>query len=295
MRQGDGADLLGPNDPRSATIGVVYVAPQDDRQTVLTAILTQDKLGRKQVVVVLPEQNKAFQRPVDFDGLKNIRRGLKSEIVFVTPNGPGPAEFARQRRFPVYSSIESFTHSLKTATPGNGSSNGSAKKRIFGFGRKQDAAAAVAVASVARSGVEEVPGSPNHTNGSVNTPQHESISEASVDPNVVDEKNGSIGRKAAVAGMAGLGVGAGVTALVDEHQASSTLERSEVDWNGQSPGGTVAHANGDSLSSSMPVQDGEEPERTGTVDEQNGVDAGPGIITFSANATRPKTFPPIAV
>src|SRR6516162_1066711 len=99
MRQGDGTDLLGPNDPRSATIGVVYVAPSDDRQSVLTAILTQDKLGRKQVVVVLPERNKAFQRPVDFDGLKNMRRGLKSEIIFIATTGPGPAEFARHRRF----------------------------------------------------------------------------------------------------------------------------------------------------------------------------------------------------
>ncbi len=49
MRQGDGADLLGANDPRSASIGIIYVAPTDDRQSVLAAILTQDKLGRKQV------------------------------------------------------------------------------------------------------------------------------------------------------------------------------------------------------------------------------------------------------
>ena len=90
MRQGDGADLLGANDSRSADIGIIYVAPDDNRQTVLTAILTQDKLGRKQVAVVLPDQNKAFQRPVDFEGLKNMRRGLKTEIVFIAPNGPGP-------------------------------------------------------------------------------------------------------------------------------------------------------------------------------------------------------------
>jgi hypothetical protein len=99
MRQGDGADLLGANDPRSANVGIIYVAPNDDRQTVLTAILTQDKLGRKQVAVVLPDQNKAFQRPVDFEGLKKMRRGLKTEIVFIAPTGPGPAEFARHRHF----------------------------------------------------------------------------------------------------------------------------------------------------------------------------------------------------
>lgn len=114
MRQGDGADLLGVNDPRSANVGIIYVAPNDDRQTVLTAILTQDKLGRKQVAVVLPGQNKAFQRPVDFEGLKNMRRGLKTEIVFIAPNGPGPAEFARHRHFDVFPSLEAYSQSFQT-------------------------------------------------------------------------------------------------------------------------------------------------------------------------------------
>ena len=114
MRQGDGADLLGVNDPRSANVGIIYVAPNDDRQTVLTAILTQDKLGRKQVAVVLPGQNKAFQRPVDFEGLKNMRRGLKTEIVFIAPNGPGPAEFARHRHFDVFPSLEAYGQTFQT-------------------------------------------------------------------------------------------------------------------------------------------------------------------------------------
>ncbi|HLH61046.1 MAG TPA: hypothetical protein VKV20_05125 [Ktedonobacteraceae bacterium] len=128
MRQGDGADLLGANDPRSSEIGVIYVAPNDDRQSVLAAILTQDKLGRKQVAVILPEHNKAFQRPVDFEGLKNMRRGLKTQIVFVAPPGPGPAEFARQRRFPVYSSPESFVQSLRDESP----STGQIRRGLFG-------------------------------------------------------------------------------------------------------------------------------------------------------------------
>jgi hypothetical protein len=126
---------------------VIYVAPNDDRQSVLTAILTQDKLGFKQVVVVLPDQNKAFQRPVDFDGLKNMRRGLKAEIVFIAPSGPGPAEFARQRRFPVYSSLDSFSQSIKLETIVSGIANGSTKRRLFGFGRRQEVAVPVALAS----------------------------------------------------------------------------------------------------------------------------------------------------
>src|SRR5215831_15507168 len=112
MRQGDGSDLPGVNGPRKADVGIIYVAPSDDRQSVLAAIWTQEKLGRKQVAVVLPEQNNAFQRPADFEGLKGMRRDLKAQLVFIAPSGPGPAEFARQRRFPVFSSLESFANAL---------------------------------------------------------------------------------------------------------------------------------------------------------------------------------------
>ena len=112
MRQGDGADLLGPNDPRNSSIGIIYVAPTDDRQSVLRAILTQDNMNRKHIVIVLPDNNRAFQRPIDFDGLKSMRRGLKAEIVFIASAGPGPGEYARQRRFQVYSTEESFASSL---------------------------------------------------------------------------------------------------------------------------------------------------------------------------------------
>jgi hypothetical protein len=122
MRQGDGSDLPGVNGSRKADIGIIYVAPSDDRQSVLTAIHTQDKLGRKQVVIVLPEENKAFQRPTDFDGLKNMRRDLKAQLVFIASSGPGPAEFARQRRFPVYSSLESYARSLQELDRLNSSS-----------------------------------------------------------------------------------------------------------------------------------------------------------------------------
>ncbi len=62
MRQSDGADLLGANNPRRTKIGLINVAPGDDRQTVLTAIHTQDKLGRKQIAIELPGENKAFDR-----------------------------------------------------------------------------------------------------------------------------------------------------------------------------------------------------------------------------------------
>lgn len=112
MRQGDGSDLLGQDDPRNPDIGVIYVEPKDNRQEVLTAITTQELQGRKQIAIVLPEQGKAFRQPVDFDGLKNMRRQLKAQLIFIAPPGPGPAEFARQRRFTVYSSLDTFKSAL---------------------------------------------------------------------------------------------------------------------------------------------------------------------------------------
>ncbi len=192
MRQGDGTDLLGPSDPRSASIGVIYVAPSDDRQSVLTAILTQDKLGFKQVIVVLPDQNKAFQRPVDFDGLKNMRRGLKAEIVFIAPSGPGPAEYARQRRFPVYSSLESFSQSIRLETVASGTANGSSKRGLFGFGRKQEITTAVVVApvSTSRAGEENVSSLP--VNGTLSAPQNSYSPKPGPDVDGASENNGII-------------------------------------------------------------------------------------------------------
>ncbi len=132
MRQADGSDLLGANDPRKASIGIIYVAPTDDRSSVLEAIFEQDKLGRKQVAVVLPENGRAFRRAVDFDGLKNTRRGLKTEILFVAPGGPGPAEYARHRRFTVYTSLDNYTSALRAEQ----SDNGNAKKGLPLFNRR---------------------------------------------------------------------------------------------------------------------------------------------------------------
>jgi hypothetical protein len=126
MRQGNGSDLLGLKDLRSTKIGIIYVASDDDRKSVLAAILTQEKLGRKQIAIVLPEsqQNKAFQHSQDFDDLKTVQRKLRAQLLFIAPAGPNLAEFARQSRFSVYSSLESYAdalraESLSTSTVGH--------------------------------------------------------------------------------------------------------------------------------------------------------------------------------
>lgn len=108
MRYGKGTDLPGLNDPRGEQVGVIFVEPEDSHEKILEAILTQDKLDRTQIVIDLPQQNRAFQRPADFDNLKQMRRQIQGELIFITPPGPGPAELARQRRFSVFSSAESF-------------------------------------------------------------------------------------------------------------------------------------------------------------------------------------------
>jgi Baseplate J-like protein len=136
VRQSDGADLLGANNPRRTKIGLIYVAPGDDRQTVLTAIHTQDKLGRKQVAIELPGENKAFQSAVDFDGLKGMQGNLKAQIVFITPSGYGPAEFARQRRFPVYSSLEEYAQVIQDEDL-TGEDEDQVSKKGRSFGRKR--------------------------------------------------------------------------------------------------------------------------------------------------------------
>ncbi|MEO8970270.1 MAG: VCBS domain-containing protein [Ktedonobacteraceae bacterium] len=118
MRQSNGTDILGVNDPRSGTIAILYVFPEDERASVLAAILTQEKLARQVIVVVLPAQNRAFQRPIDFDGLKNMRRTLKAQLVFIAPQGSSPAEFARQRRFTTFSSLDDYAQSLRAGQQG---------------------------------------------------------------------------------------------------------------------------------------------------------------------------------
>src|SRR6266853_1720082 len=254
MRQGDGTDLLGSSDPRSASIGVIYVAPNDDRQSVLTAILTQDKLGFNQVVVVLPAQNKAFQRPVDFDGLKNMRRGLKAEIVFIALSGPGPAEFARQRRFPVYSSLESFSQSIKLETIVSGTAKESTKRRLFGFGRKQEVAATVAVASVSGSRAGEESTSPLPLNGTVRVPQEESYSpKDGEDLDIAGESNGSNRQSATALGMADLAAGAGLAALANDQNSSSILEPIDEDSHAQSATEARSQVNEDTSSNSTLV------------------------------------------
>lgn len=168
MRQENGTELLGADDPRSARIGIIHVTPNDDRKSVLAAIITQDKLGRRQVAVVLPNQNKAFQRPVDFDDLKSMRRRLQTQIVFIAPSGPGPADFARQRRFPVYSTLESYAKALRDddlEESGGKKERGGRKRWLFGNEAPQAVPLPPRSSVASRSSGEEEDSEEEHASG----------------------------------------------------------------------------------------------------------------------------------
>src|SRR5215472_343728 len=163
MRHETGASLKGIPQSQGARIGVIHISPDDDRRAVLTAILAEEKLKRAKIVLDLPSKNKAFQRPEDFDDLKMLRRKLQADLIFVTPAGPGPADFARQRRFTVFSSMDSFVRSSRSGGSGAGQSeqpaaaavqpgNKGGKGSLFG-GRKKAEPAATSARAGTSAGV----------------------------------------------------------------------------------------------------------------------------------------------
>ncbi|MGH2508358.1 MAG: hypothetical protein ACRDHZ_13310, partial [Ktedonobacteraceae bacterium] len=109
MRQSDGSEILGPGDPRTIVIGIIHVTPNDDRQSVLTAISTQEKLGRDQIVLELPEQNKAFKTAVDFEGLRKMVSEIEATLVLVAPARSKIATYAKKEQFTLYSSLDELT------------------------------------------------------------------------------------------------------------------------------------------------------------------------------------------
>ena len=110
MKQSDGSEILGPNDPRNIVIGIIHVSPNDDRQSVVNAITAQDKMGRDQIVLDLPAQNKSFKTAVDFEGLHQMVGELEAAMVIVAPEKSKVANLARKESFTVYPSLEELAH-----------------------------------------------------------------------------------------------------------------------------------------------------------------------------------------
>jgi hypothetical protein len=267
MRQGDGSDLPGVNGPRKADIGIIYVAPSDDRQSVLTAIHTQDKLGRKQVVIVLPEENKAFQRPTDFEGLKNMRRDLKAQLVFIASSGPGPAEFARQRRFPVYSSLESFARSLQDFNRPNGGS-----KKGWSLPWQKSAATPPAAPGKAEV-IQPLP----------NIPAVSSNQAGSEDDDTTVHQDTHAGINPVLAGAAGAAAVLGMEALTS-HGNNPPTSNDPNDWDRLPPPNTAGPASDTVLSEDTPTQANTAVPSFSSTDAENRPE--PKIIELSGQRGR---------
>lgn len=106
MRQSDGSEIFGPNDPRNIVIGIIHVTPNDDRQSVLTAITTQEKLGRDQIILDLPAQNKAFKAALDFEGLRQMSGEIEAGLVLLVPPKSKIAALAGRQGFTLYHSLD---------------------------------------------------------------------------------------------------------------------------------------------------------------------------------------------
>ena len=88
--------------------------------------------------------------------------------------------------------------------------------------------------------------------------------------------------------MAGLAAGAGLLTLADDQKASSTLEKVDEASHAQSAIDADLRVHENSTSNT-PLDNGQkEPILAESNGSQKQVDAGPGIITFSTTATRPK-------
>lgn len=106
MRQSDGSEILGPSDPRNLVIGIIHVTPGDERQSVLTAISTQEKMGRDQIILDLPAQNRAFKAPVDFEGLRQMSGEIEAGLVLIVPPKSKIANLARREGLTLYYSLD---------------------------------------------------------------------------------------------------------------------------------------------------------------------------------------------
>ncbi len=111
MRQSDGSEILGLADPRRTLIGIIHISPGDDRQSVITAITTQEKVGREQIILDLPAQNKAFKNAIDFEGLHKMASEIEATILLVIPSKSRIASLARRENFVIYASMDELTAS----------------------------------------------------------------------------------------------------------------------------------------------------------------------------------------
>lgn len=79
---------------------ILYLDPSADRQSVLTAIFTRDKLGYAEVALLLPDPNRVLSRWVDFEAFATLRATLRARLVVIAWS-PRLALLATWWHFPV--------------------------------------------------------------------------------------------------------------------------------------------------------------------------------------------------
>jgi hypothetical protein len=87
---------------------VLYLESGDDIYTLFDVIAKQ----QKQIVIMLAEHVRVFQRPEDFVALKHMKRRLSVGIVFVIEGSERLAQLANRHGFPVYSSMDALADAL---------------------------------------------------------------------------------------------------------------------------------------------------------------------------------------
>ena len=313
MRQGNGTELLGMNDPRSATIGVIYVSPNDDRKSVLAAILTQEKLGRKDIVIDLPVSNNAFQSSQDFKDLeKDVARKLQAKIIFIVTGEV--ADYARQRQFPVFPTLDGYTQSLDANNGDEKKETGAPERRWPFIGRKSKplnkgaavAGGAVAGAAAASELSHSEPGTSKAPGQQVHTPSSPDVEYDDQDVAQVPPRRGLVAPSPSTSSAStiddddaiddtpsvpvrhGLGTtGAAAAGAAGGFLAGETLRRGQanpdLDAVGPTPlRSTPASPNTPAVTAVSPLSQGSPPPATPitnapeSLDEEAGAD--PGII-----------------
>jgi len=86
---------------------ILYLDPESDWQSVLTAIFVQDKLGYGEVALLLPDPNRALGRPLDFEAFSTLRGKLTTRLVIIAWS-PRLSLLATWRHFPVALTVKHY-------------------------------------------------------------------------------------------------------------------------------------------------------------------------------------------
>jgi hypothetical protein len=86
---------------------ILYLDPAVDRQSVLTAIYTYDKLGYAEVALLVPDPNRVLAASLDFRAFASLRASLSTRLVVIAWS-PRLALLATWWHFPVEETLNRY-------------------------------------------------------------------------------------------------------------------------------------------------------------------------------------------